>query len=730
MKKWHFLAVAAPALVCATSPVLAQTADPARVEAAPQTSTVEDIVVTAQRREERLQDVPISVSAATGEALTKRGIDSTSSLQALAPGLDVSQAGNGSTPFLRGIGSSSGAIGSEASVATYVDGVYIGAPVASIFSLSGISRIEVLRGPQGTLFGRNATGGVISVVTRDPTYDPKVEASVGYANYDTISASLYASTRLSDRLAVNIAAFGRDQRDGWGRNVTTDKEAYLSDETSFRAKLLWDASDTTHLILAADHTRARSEGGLTQTAVPGSIQIDGQGYVGRYSPRGGSESYSLVEQSGVSLKASHDFDWASLVSITAYREFDGEVVFDQDGTPIPAVSANITQEGDSFSQELQLLSAPDSAVNWIVGGYYFKDNQAYAPLALANIYSIDSSQETTSLAAFGQATYEFLPATNVTAGIRYTEDERSAKGRRLTPAGVVIPGSPAQQEVTYSKVTYRLSVDHRFSESVNAYASYNRGFKSGVYNLLTYQAPPVLPEVLDALEIGVKTDLFDRRLRFNVSAFNYDYTDIQVEQIVAGATQTVNAGQAKVYGGEIEFTLIPVENFTLSGGLSLLHGRYTSFANGPVNVPNPGSCDVDPATPGNQPGTTGAPVGGNLTCSADLSGNRMIRTPDMTFTISGDWRIPVSVGDFDLNLSLYHNSGFAWHADNRLKQDSYELLNASVQWTAPSERYFVRAWGKNLLDTEYSISTTTSGLGDSQSPAPPLSFGVTLGYVY
>jgi iron complex outermembrane receptor protein len=248
------------------------------------------------------------------------------------------------------------------------------------------------------------------------------------------------------------------------------------------------------------------------------------------------------------------------------------------------------------------------------------------------------------------------------------------------------------------------------------YISDDRGFKSGVYNLLSYAAAPVSPETLDAYQLGIKSELAEHRVRLNAAVFYYNYKNIQVQEISAGTINLVNAAAAKMKGMDVDFAFLPVDSFTVRGGFELMNGRYTDFRNAPFLSPT-----LSPS---------GSPVGGNTQSVGDATGFDTVRTPKGTANISGTYRWPVSRGNLKSVLSYYHNSGFAWDPDNRLRQSSYDVLNASIDWSAASNAWGVRIWGNNLTDTRYCVYETEQTLLDSCAAAPPRTYGVTLNAHY
>ncbi len=343
---------------------------------------VEEIVVTAQRRSENLQQVPVSVAAISANSLATRGLMSATDLSAAVPGLTFATQGLAGAPFLRGVGSSSGNPTDEPSVATYVDGVYIGAPFTNVFAFNNIERVEVLKGPQGTLFGRNATGGVIHVITRDPSQTPAMEASLGYANYDTVSGAFYGNTGLGEGVAFNIAGQFQDQGTGYGRSLTLGTETYKQKDWSVRGKLLLEPTDRTRIIVAGDYGQVISAG-LNYQHPPGVAGVDGDAtYPGRYNTRNDYPNSIRVHQYGVSLRVEQDVDFARLISITAHRSAKGYYAVDADATPVQATTAIEYQDQNSFSQELHLVSPTGSKIDWLLGGFFYKSSAAYDPLVL------------------------------------------------------------------------------------------------------------------------------------------------------------------------------------------------------------------------------------------------------------------------------------------------------------------------------------------------------------
>ncbi|RYD77433.1 MAG: TonB-dependent receptor, partial [Verrucomicrobiaceae bacterium] len=555
-----------------------------------------DIVVTAQRREERLQDVPISISALTSETLESSGVTGTEDLMFAVPGLEIARQNGAIAPFIRGIGNRSTSVGEESPVPLYVDGVYISKLAAGLMSFEGIERVEVLKGPQGTLFGRNAAAGVIQIFTRDPGEVTKFDAKFGYGNYDTVEASAYLGGALADGVRANISAYNTYQGDGWGKNLTTGRDVYKGYEHAFRGKIIFDLGPDTELRVAADYSKSQTASAPSYRPLPGRVTTTGNTgnpatrftpvafYNGFYNVQLNLDTSVTTRQWGTSAQLKHDFGPVQFVSISSFRDVQSDQIFDSDGTPRSLVENLSDEPSKTFTQEFQLLSNNDSAFKWILGAYYFDDEQKFDPTTLFgtnfpfNLFTVnlfvDSGAK--SLAGFGQGTYDFGQGTKLTLGLRYTHDKRTISGFQQLN-GVLDPASVYRDSAKFGKLTWRGSLDHRFSESFLAYAAIGRGFKSGVYNAFSYKDPVVRPEVLDSYEVGFKSDLLDRRLRFNGAAFYNDFKDVQVSSTIPGGLRLNNAAAARTYGFELELQARPTKALTISAAMTYLDGEYKSY---------------------------------------------------------------------------------------------------------------------------------------------------------
>lgn len=686
---------------------------------------LEEIIVTAQRRAENLQRVPVSVTTLTADAISKSGVTSTDALLSVTPGLLMTRQAFGNQPYIRAVGSQSTVTGDESSVATYVDGVYYMSPNSTIFGFNNIERVEVLKGPQGTLFGRNATGGLVNVLTLKPQSEFMAKGTMSYANYGTYEGAFYA-TGGAENLATDIAIRAIRQDEGYGHNLISGEEVGKHNETSLRSKTRWTPTDEDSLTLALDWNINKNTIGLDRSIYPGSRAVGNVAFRGSpYDSQANFRGRSGPSHSGgVSLHYTHDFGGGTtLSSLTAYRDLKQGWQFDQDNTALRIADADLIERTATIQQELLLMSSA-GRLDWTLGFFYFHADSKYDPLSIRSVTPIlnqdtFSRQLTDSYAGFAQATYKITDTTRITGGYRYTIDERDLRGTITAAPGSSVPvgtviATTAGQRADFPRPTWRIAIDQDVGANAIVYVSYNRGFKSGVFNISNFTQPPVSPEILDAYEAGLKSEWLDRMLRLNVAGFRYDYSNIQLSRVNAGQIFMYNAASATVNGFEAEATFAPPlqrAELQLRTGVSVLDGEYKSFPSGPTTTP--------------------APAGGNVVTLTDLSGRKMVRAPDWTLNLGADLKVPTSSGEFGMTVNYYHSDGFFWEADNRIRQQPYDTLNAQVSYNFGSElQYGVRLFGRNLTDELYHVYMQESGLGDNAVPAAPLTYGIAVDFQF
>ncbi|HKP79108.1 MAG TPA: TonB-dependent receptor [Phenylobacterium sp.] len=715
-----FMGAAFGAISLASS--AAQTVQQEPTGPAPGTA-LEEVIVTAQKRAENLQNVPIAVTVVQADALSAAGVSQVSELSMLTPGLTITSSGSHFIlPRIRGVGQAGGNISLENPVAIYVDGVYYASAAGSMFSLNNIAQISVLKGPQGTLFGRNATGGLIQVTTLDPDTDfgGKVAATVG--NKATYGGQLYMTGGLANNVAADLAVYYNNQTHGFGKNLVNNKDVNDGSELALRSKVKAEIGEATTVRLSGDYSRSQSHQPVFRS-VYGTLPINRQPFTGgKFDIESDTQPFARNKQAGGSVTIDHDFGGVRLSSISAYRWVEDVTVLDNDALPapttifVPDAQTFVTATGRerTFSQELQLSSDGDGPLTWTGGLYYFHLKGKYSPPVIidqlngAVVITINSRPKTESYAAYGQATYAINDRLNFTAGIRYTKEKRSAAGSLgITVGGAPILFIPSEADASKGQFTWRLALDYRPSDQVLAYASYNRGFKSGGFNPTEVPFNSFEPEKIDAYEAGLKLDLADRRVRINPAFFYYDYSNLQALIYVSGQPRTQNAASAKIYGLDVDFIAAISERLTLTGGLSILHDRYGLYKAGQISTPD-------------------LVNGGNIITSGDIRGTRLTNTPDWTANLGAEYRIPIGENELSLNANYAYNDGFYNDAENRQHQGGYHLVNASIQFET-SKGYTLSAWAKNIGNVAYASQLYTSAAGDKIRMGAGRTFGVTAG---
>lgn len=689
-----------------------------------------EIVVTAQRREEKLQNVPIAVQAANSEQLARRGVGNIQELGYVVPSLSVSSAVGFGFTYLRGVGSTAIGPGIEVPVSIYVDGVYYASSTSSLFDFNNIDHVEVLKGPQGTLFGRNATGGLIQVITKDPTQDFHLKFGASIDNYAATKGEVYVAGGLSQDVAADLSATVSGQGRGWGKNLATGQDVNKNiHNVALRSKLVFQLDDRTKATVIGDYTDMENSFN-GQRIFPGTRLPASLGYSlnpgGPWDQNGDVDPRLTNRNWGVSVKVAHEFDGVTVSNLTAYRHSRTHLHWDIDFTPVPHFEGDLHELEKQFSNELQISSNGAGPLVWTAGAFYFRARGVYDP---AKVYSLDrpnnlfgpfdtispfGSQLTESISGYAQGTMEVVPDTHLTLGVRYTHERREVTGRTEatafgSPTPIVL-GVTTPASLTFNKPTFRVALDHRFSPEVLAYASFNTGFKSGGFNTQFSSDPAFLPETIKAYEAGLKTDLLDRRLRFNLAGYYYDYKNIQVQKVGLAATGIINGASARIYGAEVELDALLTPAFRVSGSAAYTHAKFRDFTNAPFVVAGGGS----PQFPGN------------------ASGNSIPKAPEFQANLSATYTADLPGGSSaDFTLGGIYSSHYFFEANNVVRQDAFGKLNASIKWTSPNKRYSVRVFGNNLTNKAVGVysSTLSDGTIDVTYDAPRI-FGIKLEYSY
>lgn len=693
--------------------------------------TLEEIVVTARKRSESLQETPISVTAFTSEALAERGMESTRDLGAYTPNLVSSNgsavSGNNSAGsfFIRGIGQIDFTLNADPGVGLYVDEVYIARAMGSVMELLDLEAVEVLRGPQGTLFGRNTIGGAISLRSRPPAQEFGATAEVELGSDNLRRARVSADLPVTSTLLTRFSA-SYTQRDGFVHRLADGIDLGDTNALAARIATRWLPSDAVTVDLVIDGSRHREESPPTKAAAldgasafgafhngvaagssacvppPGSFTdracFNSQFLTGdSYTTHATNHSQSDLDAWGASLTVTVEpGDALTFKSITAYR--DTEALGFRDGDNSPHVIAQTQDVWDhrQFSQELQLAgSVSDDALEWIIGLYYFEEQGTninlvnFAPIAIRSGGAVDND----STALFGQATWHLTDAFSITGGLRYTDETRRfdpdqfvIEDRNPDPAARLPTGFPLvppdEVATSISELTPYLNLAYQWSDDVMTYVTYAEGFKSGGFTQRVFPplpaTPSFRPEFVKSYELGAKFTGFDQRLRLNAATFFTDYTDLQVLALIGVAPTTQNAAAAEIRGFELELSARPVAELTFEAGVGYVDAEYTSIGSQVIGLSASSEFAQIPKWTGNA----------SIAYRFNF-GSGAVLTPRV------DWSYHSDVFMDAINTPAIH-------------QGSYDLLGASLTWLSADQHWQARLSGTNLTDERY----FTAGFAD------------------
>ncbi|HKX77965.1 MAG TPA: TonB-dependent receptor, partial [Novosphingobium sp.] len=701
-----------------------------------------DIVVTAQRRSERLLDVPMSVTALTADTLEKSGVANTADLAKVTPGLTMTFYGANLQPSMRGVSATGGNTGDNPSVAMYVDGVYQAQQISGLFDLPDVEQIEILKGPQGTLYGQNATGGAIIVNTRAPSFEPMGKLSASYGNYSDIALRGFVSGPLvADVVAVSVAG-SYENREGFRRNISTGTKDRGLDSKLVRGKLLIQPSDAIKLTLSGYYSER--DDSTVYAFVP--LNDNSLGYALRpNAPRATRPSRQFVGYPdpfinsvlwGGSLRAEFELEAGTISWVSAYAKSEVNANEDLDASPV-----NISQYrydalfDETKLHEVNFVSRDFGALSFLVGGLYlktksffdrgqyiqypdFNDPNFFAKLTLTGqplptpFTAFRSYGEVNKeiLAAYAEATVHVTDQLTLTAGGRYTREKQSA----ITDVGFLPAPIPfVDNPLKWSKFTPRLTARYELTPTSNVYATYAKGFKGGLINTGTgfLVGNVVDPEVITSYEIGYKGRPIDE-VTVTFAAYRYDYKNLQVVAYGANNTYiTQNAASTRGKGAELDLSWAATPEFRLSGGLAYTDAKYRRFPDAATFVP------------------TG--FGGNTTVTADLSGRRLLRAPKWTANVSANYEEEIPGGTVGAFASFYYNDGQFIETSSRIFQPAYATVDAEVSF-APSGVDGLRLvlWGKNLTDADYMNVGLITDFADAVAYAEPRTYGARVEFSF
>ena len=694
-----FASIAVPGLMIAT-PVFAQ-------DAAVEEADSGEIIVTARRREESLIDVPISVSAISGEALAAQGAVDITALQDKTPNLTLQIArGSNSTliGFIRGVGQQDPLWGFDPGVGLYVDDVYIARPQGAVLDIFDVSRVEVLRGPQGTLYGRNTIGGAIKYVTNrlGNEFTGKVRAS--YGAYNQIDLIGQVTVPVGDSFSIG-GAVAWYQRDGFGTNLTTGAEHYNKDVLAGRVSAEFTPSDDIFIRIAADKIIDKSNPRHGTRLVGNGTNPVFAPTASVYDTRAGIGDKNKVETQGVSLTAEFGLsDTVTFKSISAYRDGHTDTVIDFDNTPGPVLDVPAFYDDRQFTQELQLLFDGDRIQG--VAGLYYLDARANGAfdtvVGLLNTTTLTSGTvKTKSYAAFADVSFDITEQLKLSGGLRYTKDDKTGSVFRRNYTGIrsplfgnatAIPGlirTDYTNDRSFEKLTPRVSLSYQPDDNLNLYASYGKGFKSGGFDMRgdAVFTPTTVngyePETIDSYEIGVKSALLDRKLFANVAVFKSKYKDqqvtVQVPALPSGIASFVdNAGEGDIWGAEVELRAVPSPYFSMNAAFGYTHADYEEF----LTFVSGGTTPIDVANAREFQNTPRFTASASATLSGDLAGGTVSFTPAVSMRSDAYlFEIPTPA----------------------LDPDGYFLVDASAAWTSPDDRIKLSVNLRNLTNEKYRV---------------------------
>jgi iron complex outermembrane receptor protein len=700
MTKMIERATARRAGVCAAALMTAMTGLMAKPtlaqDAEPEATAVDEIVVTARRRTERLQDVPVAVTALTSESLETLQATDIGDIQGAVPNLTL-HTGDASNAvvYIRGVGQVDSLAFADPGVGIYVDDVYLGRAQGAFLSVYDVDRIEVLRGPQGTLYGRNTIGGAIKFVSTPlrPELNGRIEASVG--DYDLREVRGAVGGAIGEGLLAK-AAISYASREGYGQNAFDGRSDGDKDQLAGRLAFEYRPSDTFSLRLNIDASRDRPDTSRTPARATSVFGLYPATTSDPFAVDADFNDLADLDTFGVSLTG----EWAmsdslTVKSITAYRSIDYSSHLDLDATPLPFFGIYDDETQSQVSQEIQLAYDGGGRLNWVGGLFYFaEEDSTFAGLfgpAITVVTAELNEYENRSFAAYGQGSYDLTERLSLTAGLRYTYEEKDFfRTQDLIIGATTVPerGDTGFQLVQidtssdWSSLSPKIGLDYRASPDLLIYASASRGFKSGGFDgraATQGAAAPYDPETLWAYEAGIKSSLFDRRLTANVAAFWNDYTDLQLSSFVAdpggvggfGALFT-NAGAATIRGVEVEVVARPTSALTLNGTLAYLDGQYDEYI-------GPGGLDISDQR--------------ELVNAPEWSGRL---GAVYAFELGANGRVTLGA-DASYRSKTYPTVS----SSEVVAQDAYTLVDAFVRWERADGVVFAELGAKNLTDERY-----------------------------
>jgi len=734
--------------------------------ASAQSQLLEEVIVTAQKRAESLQDTPIAISAVSNEALISSGITSQIDLPKVVPNLSFNVTTTFASPYLRGIGTSFALPGLENSVPVYFDDAYLPRASSGLFSFGDIERVEVIKGPQGTLYGRNATGGAIRIITKAPHNEFEASAMVLSGSDDRLAFEGMINVPVGSTGGLRLN-YRHDENDGYIRNVSPgakQKNFADRDEDLLTARLLLEPTDNLTVNVSADYSRKDdSEARALRNLFPGAPEQIGAAVGGcvaqdffdvcsDLSNPANTFSDDVIgthENSGMSFRLDYEASIGTISSITTYRRAE-EVANNGDLDATGALFQHGAADGDTqqVTQEFQITSDGTGPLSYIAGLYYLNEKAKYAfyvsGLAIDGqigftdaAFGAESEVQTQSFAPYLQVDYDFSEDWTLTLGARYTWEEKTLERNDIYVGTLRNDGfvdtvlSETQitaPDLSFERFTPKVTLSYQATDEMMMYITYANGFKSGGFSTPAFgPVDSVDEETLDDVEGGIKYET--DQLRLNLAAYYYLYDDLQVQLVDSrtGASRVQNSGEAQLYGLEFDVTWIPAPDFEVGVGAAYSHARFDKFE-GDVFYP----CSSLPTTAPpiavetcvGQGGLGLTPVPG-----LNLKDNSLPNAPDYSGYVRANYRAELgeSLGSMIFSGILSYRSKAYFDAGNRFEDEAREDLALRVEWRSPDEQYWIAVFGTNLTDTERFMSITPQGTGGFTVARPPRQMFVQAG---
>lgn len=678
----------------ASAPTSQSTQSTPAGQTVPDDTGLSDIVVTASKRSTNLQSTPIAVTALTGAELGQARINDLGRLPLQVPGLVVVPTNNFGTSIvvLRGIGSLFIGPGADEGVGIYVDDIYQGHAYGNVFDLVDIERIEVLRGPQGTLYGRNATGGAINIITKQPGDTLTGQANAELTSFNGVRVNAYLMAPLvANTLSLKVSG-GYARRSGWARNLTQGQRVNGYDTSYISGELRWRPDELTDIRLNGKWVRFWNDTNYRVVKDYGTSDP-----VNIY--RANDPGYDRGRSLSASLYASRDLEFASLVSITGYIDGQDHTVSDPDGTADEVAVNDAAFKNRQFSEELRLLSRSGGRFNWILGAQFMSDltfgPDVFTLPPFNTSYVFDFRVKTHSYSAFAEVTYKLTDQLKLTAGARFIYEKKYWQGCVIisgaNASSNLCDGQRVPDDRSFNKITPRVVLDYQPNRDIFLYASATRGLRSGGWSFSEATVPNrqngFNPEDVWSYEVGAKTEMFDRHLRLNLAAFLADYSKLQVRGVDPTTTLllTRNAADARIKGVEFEANARPIEGLSLLATVTYLDARYTDFKL------------VQPGMP-----------------TIDYSGNRLTRAPKWSASFVGQYDIKYAgIGIVTPRVEYRHSSRMFFTEQNVAPFDArpQDIVNLRLSLSSPDSRWSFSTFVDNLLKDRTLLNVVASPVG-------------------